>query len=407
MRKNNLKQFLPIFVIFAGIAILAIRIITNFKGLPKVSPEILKSPTLQSPTPTTQVEFIDKTQFGLHGPSGYKINIFAKDLGPARMMAFDQKSGAMFVSITKEGRIVGLQDVDGDGIAEQSWDVIDGLRNPHGLAIYDGWLYIGEEHQVGRVRLFAERNYEVLIRDLPFGEGHFTRTIGFGPDGKLYLSIGSSCNVCYESDQRRAAILQFNPDGTAGQIFAEGLRNAVGFAWHPKTKELWATDNGRDYLGEDLPPDEINIVKENKDYGWPICYGAKIHDTEFDKNVYVRDPCEDTEAPIIELPAHSAPLGLRFDSEGNLFVALHGSWNRTHPAGYKVIKISFGDAGPKVSDFIWGWMPEENLKKPLGATASQFAKGRPVDIVFDDKGAMYISDDKAGMIYKVEKIVGN
>lgn len=214
-------------------------------------------------------------------------------------------------------------------------------------------------------------------------------------ENALYISIGSGCNVCIEQDQRRASIAKCNIEGGDCKIFAKGLRNAVGIVFHPRTGELWATDNGRDLLGDDLPPEEVNLVKEGKNYGWPICFGNKISDRDFDKNIYIRDPCADTEAPFIEMQAHSAPLGLTFyygnnfpgEYQGNLFIAFHGSWDRGQPTGYKIVRIDMHDRG--VRDFASGWLH--------GVTVS----GRPVDIIVDNDGIMYVSDDNAGRIYRI------
>ena len=196
--------------------------------------------------------------------------------------------------------------------------------------------------------------------DLPKGGGHWTRTIAFGPDGKLYVSVGSSCNVCEETDQRRAAILQFNPDGTGGRIFARGIRNAVGIAFHPQTGDLWATNNGRDWLGDEFPPETILIVKDGAHHGWPYCNGARIPDPTSG------DPfLPDHGQPALEIQAHSAPLGLTFYAgeafpqayRGSVFAALHGSWNRSVPTGYKVIHIPVRDGKPgPPEDFATGWL---------------------------------------------------
>ena len=194
-----------------------------------------------------------------------------------------------------------------------------------------------------------------------------------------------SCNVCIEEDKRRATIMRFNPDGSEGEIFATGLRNSVGLSWNPVTQELWATDNGRDWLGGNLPPDEVNIIKENKDYGWPYCYGDNIPEPDFHDSKI----CEDTIALVVELQAHSAPLGLTFydgkmfppQYQGDLFVAFHGSWNRSLPTGYKVVRIKLEDGKPvKTEDFAYGWVSATN----------KF--GRPADVLVGDKG---------GVIYKV------
>lgn len=339
-------------------------------------------------------------------PSNFKIDIFASDLGKslnlpgpnkgARFMEF--YNDVLFVSMPSAGIIVALPDKDKDGKADQTIEVINGLNNPHGIAFLGNYMYIANEDSVVKAKIkdnfMAGISTKEHITDLPEG-GHWTRTIRI-KDGSVYISIGSSCNVCIESDERRASILKC--DFGRCSIFAKGIRNAVGFTFHPETNKIYATENSRDWLGDDLPPDEINIVENGKNYGWPICYGKNIHDIEFDKNTYVRNPCmEPFETPsYIDIPAHSAPLGLAFnfgnnfpsEYKGNLFVAYHGSWNKNVPTGYKVVRINTDTK--QVYDFATGWLTPEN--KVLG---------RPVDIIFDKDGIMYVSDDNAGVIYRI------
>lgn len=204
----------------------------------------------------------------------------------------------------------------------------------------------------------------------------------------MYVSVGSSCNLCIEKDERRAAILKCSLTGNC-TVYANGLRNAVGIAFDPETCSLWATENSRDYLGDNLPPDEINIIKEGRHYGWPYCYGKNIPDSEHN------DKCNAREPSFIDLQAHSAPLGLAFNNGknfhikylGDLFVAYHGSWNRKEKTGYKIVRINLGSN--KVEDFAIGWLQNDK------------ALGRPVDIIFDKEGVMYVSDDNAGVIYRI------
>jgi glucose/arabinose dehydrogenase len=245
------------------------------------------------------------------------------------------------------GTVYALPDLDRDGKADEAKKVITGLSNrPHGLAFYEGYLYLAEENAVSRYRYLGNGDVavrELVIGNLPFGADHVSRTIGFSPTGKMYVSVGSSCNVCQESDSHRAAIVEYSADGTSSRVFAEGLRNAVGFVFHPDTAEIWATENGRDLLGDDLPPDEINIVKNGRHYGWPFCYGKQIPDPQFSD----LERCSTTEESLHDMQAHSAPLGLRFiasaqfpaEWQGDLLVAFHGSWNRTVPTGYKVVRL--------------------------------------------------------------------
>ncbi len=343
-------------------------------------------------------------------PAGFVIDVYAEDLGSSlvsypgpspgpRMMMI--KDGLLFVSIPNKGLIAMLPDHDGDNVADEVKVFISGLDYPHGIDYHEGWFYIAEESRVIRVRdydndLVADNgSLEVIIPDLPTG-GHYTRTVKVH-DGELYLSIGSSCNVCYESNELRASISKSNLDGSNLTVFAEGLRNSVGLEFHPLTGELYATDNGRDWLGDDLPPDEINIIKEGGDYGWPECYGKNIYDTDFNEEDYTGDPCNYTgKVPsLVNLQAHSAPLGLSFyygdsfpeEYRGDLFVCYHGSWNRKEPTGYKVVNIDMDTL--HVNDFATGWLKTATIS------------GRPVDVIVADDGSLFVSDDNAGKIYRI------
>lgn len=362
-----------------------------------------------SPVPIAKA--VNETGFPLRLPDGFRISLFTeKPLGPIRFMA-QSPDGILFISKPSTqglyqgkggGTVYALPDKDQDGQADEVVTVLSSLQNfPHGLVFYNGYLYIVEENQVSRYLYqgngqVGER--EVVTDSLPAGAGHVSRTIDFSPSGKMYVSVGSSCNVCRESDRRRAAIWEYNPDGSAGRVYAEGLRNAVGFIFHPQTGQMWATDNGRDYLGDDLPPDEINLIQGGKHYGWPYCFGKKVVDSEFGNNTF----CANTEPSIHDIQAHSAALGLRFIQspqfpkqwQGDLLVAFHGSWNRSQPTGYKVVRLNVeGDKIVSQEDFISGWLQ-------AGGTVH----GRPVDLIFDKSGTLYISDDKAGVIYRVVKI---
>lgn len=340
-------------------------------------------------------------------PEGFAIDIFASELGkslfanpgPSKGVRFMEfHNDILFASLPNSGAIVALPDRNNDGRVDEIIKVIDGLDRPHGIAFKDNYIYIASEDNVVKAKLnddlTADKSTIRHITDLP-GGGHWTRTIRI-KDNNLYISIGSSCNVCIEKDERRASILKCSLDGDCSS-YARGIRNAVGFAFHPETNEMYATENSRDLLGDDLPPDEINIVEEGKNYGWPVCYGKNIHDGEFDKNTYIRNPCmEPFEAPsYIDIPAHSAPLGLAFNFgnnfpsqyKGDLFVAYHGSWNRQEKTGYKVVRIDMDTK--QVSDFAAGWLQGNDVS------------GRPVDIIFDKEGIMYVSDDFSGIIYRI------
>jgi len=380
--------------------------------------------------------------------NGFRISIFAKDLFKPRVIAFDSR-GNVLISEPQNGRVILLEDRDKDGFAEEKKVLIDNLNLPHGLTFYedtksgDTYLYIAETDQVQRY-LYDTDKSEIKnfngqnIANLPNEGRHFSRTIDFGPNfritpilkgfreketiskDKLYISVGSSCDTCVESTTwKRAAILESDPIGSFTAEFAGGLRNAVFFTFHPETGQMWATEMGRDNLGDDLPPDEINIIKVAdpgdefgaRRYGWPFCYGKQIKDTTFNpeevKRSDIPQDCSQTEPSLIDIPAHSSPLGLSFisnqiwpqDWQNNLLVAFHGSWNRTVPRGYKVVRYILDSNGnvlrdskgePQVEDFITGWLDGKNIF------------GRPVDLKFGPDSALYISDDALGVIYRVE-----
>jgi glucose/arabinose dehydrogenase len=282
----------------------------------------------------------------------------------------------------------------------------DKLNTPHSVYYYNGDLYLAEQIRVSVYRgIKSDGTYnskEVLVDNLPVGNkltggGHTTRTVVIGPDNKMYVSVGSSCNVCIEDDNRRATIMRYNLDGTGGEIYASGLRNTVGFSFNDG--KLWGLDMGRDQIGDDIPPEEVNIIEQGKNYGWPYCYGDKINNPEYkDKAEYCKTQ---TQAPVLGLQAHYAPLGIAFENEaakaswpsvfsGGFFGAMHGSWNRTVPTGYKVIWVDTKSSPMKEYNFITGWLDGSG------------AWGRPVGVGFDPAGNMYISDDKQNLIYKVQ-----
>ncbi len=337
-------------------------------------------------------------------PAGFKANVFAAGLSGSRFMAIGP-GGTIFVTGMTGGQVYALPDRNGDGIADEIQVWADGLRQPHGLAFHDDYLYVGETNRVVRFRVgpdgARQGDPEPVIPELPSGGGHRTRTVGFDPDGKLFVAVGSSCNVCEENDQRRAAISVYNADGSGGRVFMRGLRNAVGFVWRPGAAELWATNNGRDQLGDDVPFETVYRVRDGSNAGWPNCYpapGGMLPDPQFGQP----DVCQTVDAPAATFQAHSAPLGLRFYDgnsfpeavRGDLFVALHGSWNRSVPVGYKVIRIPFAGGNPgQAEDFATGWMAS------AGDRGSVW--GRPVDVLVAPDGALLVSDDDGGVIYRI------
>jgi glucose/arabinose dehydrogenase len=333
-------------------------------------------------------------------PPGFAIDVFARDLGHARFLAFDP-GGTLLVSVPRSGRVVALPDANGDGKADRVIPVVEGLDLPHGLAFHGGQLYVAETGRVIRLGYDVATHRalgapQVVVPDLPARGNHWTRTIAFGPDGRLYVSVGSSCNVCEERDPRRAAITRYEASGAGGRPFATGLRNAVGIAFRPGTGELWATVNGRDWLGDDRPSEYFTRVEEGAFYGWPHCHwvaGSLLMDPDFGSP----ERCRTVARPSVMYQAHTAPLGLAFyagtqfpaEYRGNLFVALHGSWNRTVPTGYKVVRIRLDGPEPRVEDFATGWLVDGK------------AFARPVDLAVGPDGSVYLSDDTRGLIYRI------
>lgn len=334
---------------------------------------------------------------------GLGISVFAAGLDRPRMLAFDAR-GNLFVSLPHAGRVVALPDTDHDGVADEIRVFASDLDRPHGLAFDAGILLVAENGRLVRLPdadhdLKADR-VEVVSNDLPAGGGHWTRSVVVDAGGDYFVSAGSSCNVCEESDPRRAAILRIEHAGGRSQVYARGLRNSVGLAIHPRSGELWASNNGRDMLGDDLPPEEINLIVKGGDYGWPYCYGRRIPDPDFGSE----KRCRQTLQPMVEMQAHSAPLGIVFGAgldfplpfRQMLFVAFHGSWNRSTPTGYKLVGIPFADSRPvgPVTDIVSGWLQ------------SFSAWGRPVAPVVGPDGALYLSDDRAGVIYRITAAKG-
>lgn len=343
---------------------------------------------------------VNTTDFPLKLPNGFKIELVGSDLPNARVLRFDA-DGNLWVSQPSRGTVARLT-LNEAGVVTDRSAVFTGLDGPHGF-VFDpddkDIIYIAEEGKVIRTTISNPSDRTTLMT-MPTDGGHSSRTLGIGPDKRLYVTIGSSCNVCREDNAKRAAMWVMDRDGSNQQLFASGLRNTVFFIW--KGNDIWGTDMGRDLLGDNIPPDEVNVIEAGQDYGWPFCYGQKIHDTKFDSSSAAATRCENSIATTIDLQAHSAPLGLAFvtneswptDWQDDLLVAYHGSWNRTEPTGYKLVRHKFDDNGKYlgVEDFVTGWLADGG------------ALGRPVDVLFNGAD-LYISDDRAGVIYRVSPLV--
>ncbi len=332
-------------------------------------------------------------------PSGFTAEVFAAGLGAPRALAVDP-AGTLIASIPSQGKVVALAD-RGAGRGVQVVTVAEGLQLPHGLAFRHGDLYVAETDRILRFRYdpktLAARDAIVVVAGLPGGAHHWTRGIAFGPDGALYVSVGSSCDICREADRRRASIVRYEADGSGERLFGTGLRNPVGLAVHPRSGTLWTTVNERDWRRGGAPPDYVTEVSQGGSYGWPDCYaerGRFMGDPELQD----RRDCEGLTLPTFEVPAHSAPLGLAFYSGAafpapyreSLFVAMHGSRPELPPAGYKLVRVVFRGGRPAgIEDFATGWLRHGRVW------------GRPVDVVAGRDGALYVSDDHGGRIVRI------
>jgi glucose/arabinose dehydrogenase len=331
-------------------------------------------------------------------PPGFKAEVFARDLRNARSMTLGGK-GTLFVG-TRDAGVVYAIEHDGKA-ATKVHTIAKGLNMPNGVAFRDGALYVAEIsriHRFDRIEETLDAPKGVVINEgYPTDGHHGWKLIAFGPDGWLYVPVGAPCNVCDRSgtDRRYASITRMRPDGSGPEVFAEGVRNTVGFDWHPDTKALWFTDNGRDMMGDDLPPDELNTApRAGLHFGFPYCHGGTIADPEFGK----ARPCNQFAPPVQNLGPHVAALGMRFYTGSmfpakyrkQIFIAEHGSWNRSRKIGYRVMLVRLeGDRAVSYEPFAEGWLQGES------------AWGRPVDVLVMPDGALLLSDDEAGAIYRL------
>lgn len=332
-------------------------------------------------------------------PAGFKIEIYARNVPGARSMTLSPR-GTLYVGTREVNKLYAIPDADHDKKGDTVITLASNLNQPNGVEFKDGSLYVGEINRILRYdkiesHLNSPPKPVVVNNSLPNKAHHGQKYIRFGPDGWLYVPIGAPCNVCEEKDPRFATLCRMKADGTGFEIFAKGIRNTVGYDWHPVTKELWFTDNGRDMLGDDLPPEELNCAPhKDMHFGFPYCHGGDLPDPEFGK----KHSCSEFTAPQWKLPAHVANLGIHFYT-GNMFpdeykncafICEHGSWNRSVPNGYRVSLVRFQNNKPyKYETFCGGWLQSSGVW------------GRPVDSLIMPDGSMLISDDYAGAIYRI------
>lgn len=339
----------------------------------------------------------------LNLPEGFKIELYAEGVDNARSMAMGE-DGTLFVGTRRANKLYAITDADGDYKADRVILLDSTLEVPNGVAFRDGALYVAQVNRLLRYpdieqQLDNPPTPEVIYDDYPTEFHHGWKYIAFGPDDKLYVPVGAPCNICDSAtvDARYASITRMDPDGTNREIVAHGVRNTVGFTWHPETGELWFTDNGRDMMGDDVPPCELNRVSEaGQHFGYPFCHGGTIPDPEYGD----QRPCSDFVPPVQNLGAHVAPLGVKFYTgdmfperyRGQVLIAEHGSWNRSSKVGYRITMVTLdGNEAVSYEPFIDGWLDE----------ASQEAFGRPVDLLLLADGSMLISDDVGNAIYRV------
>jgi glucose/arabinose dehydrogenase len=332
-------------------------------------------------------------------PPGFAISVFAEGITNARAMCWGEK-GTLFVGSRGEGVVHALRDLDGDGKADEQWVIARDLEMPVGVAFRNGSLYVSAVSSMLRYDGIEDRLNDppppvVVTNDYPAETHHGWKFIAFGPDGKLYVPVGAPCNSCLSEDSIYASITRINADGSGREIVAHGVRNTVGFDWHPETGELWFTDNGRDMMGNDVPDCELNRSgMKGEHFGYPHCHAGTVADPEFG----AARACGEFKSPAALLGPHTAPLGMRFYTGAQfperyrnaIFIAQHGSWNRSTPLGYRIM-VAFPHANGTATTEIFsdGWLKGSS------------AWGRPVDVLVAPDGSLLVSDDAADMIYRI------
>jgi len=347
------------------------------------------------------LDFLPEMVKLLKVPDGWTVSVAASGLGKPRMM-YVTTGGDLYITRRDAGDVLLLKDKNGDNKFDDIITVASEFKGVHGITMKDGWLYLCNNNELRRYKTNADGTLgtkEMLFKDMPSAGQHPNRTMDFGPDGKLYISVGTLCNDCKESDKEAATLLQVDPLTWKRSIYASGLRNMIGFDWHPQTKELYGIDNGGDAKGDDWPPEELNRIVQGKNYGYPFAYAKREVDQSRE------DPAGNskeawavnTEPSILEFQAHMAPIGFKFfpagsSLSGDGIVSWHGSWNRSKPVGFKVQRIKFSNGVPVgAEDFLSGFLKGK----------TRF--GRPAGVAITPSGVVYISDDANGVLYCIKQ----
>lgn len=390
----NSKTILKTISVFAA---LAFSEVTAQRGIP---PKDVVTITHTTNYPE-HLDFLPEMVSLLKVPEGWTVSVAASGLGKPRMLYYTS-SGNMYITRRDTGDVLLLKDTNNDGVFDDIKTVVAEFKGVHGITMKDGLLYLCNSNELRQYRMNADGTLwdkKMLFNDMPSAGQHPNRTMNFGPDGKLYISIGTLCNDCKESDREAASLVQVDPVTWKRTIFASGLRNMIGFDWHPQTKDLWGIDNGGDAKGDDWPPEELNLIREGKNYGYPFAYGKKEVDrTREDPAGDSKEKLvENTEPSTMEFQAHMAPIGYQFFRAGSIFsgdalINWHGSWNRSRPVGFKVQRIKFSNGKPiGAEDFLTGFLKGK----------TRF--GRPAGLAIASNGTVYISDDANGVLYSIKQ----
>ena len=370
------------------------------KGLPSKQPS---NASVSTNYPQHE-DFKESMLSRLRVPPGFTIAVAATGLGKPRMMA-QREDGSIYITRRDVGDVLLISDKDGDGRYEDLKTVFTNFRQVHGITIHEGKLYLCSDMILKRFTINPDGTLTdsvTLISDLPDGGQHPNRTLAFGPDGMLYITVGSDCNDCNETNPEYATILQANADGSNRKIYARGLRNTIGFDWHPQTRELWGADQGTDWRGDTIPHEEVNKIMKDGDYGWPLVFEKqKVDITREDPLGTTKEAYARTTVPAsLLLPAHSAAINFSFLNgaafpaayANDALVSLHGSWNAKKPTGYMVKRVHFENGKPVSSDdFLTGMLSKDGKTR----------FGRPAGLLVSSKGVIYVSDDENGVVYSI------